>query len=75
MTLAMDLPMECRPTLELCERFDEIGRASGGGVYPAKDARMSPSSYQAFFPTWQEFASFQDPQFSSDFWRRVTPAG
>jgi FAD/FMN-containing dehydrogenase len=74
-TLAMDFPMQGRPTLKLCDRFDEIVRANGGAVYPAKDARMSPSSYQTYFPNWQEFASFQDPQFSSDFWRRVTPAG
>jgi len=71
-TLAMDFPMRGQPTLDLCERFDEIVRTNGGAVYPAKDARMSAASYQAFFPAWQEFAQFRDPHFSSSFWRRVT---
>jgi FAD/FMN-containing dehydrogenase len=73
-TLAMDFPMQGRPTLELCERFDEIVRGNGGAVYPAKDARMSAVSYQAFFPAWQAFAQFKDPHFSSSLWRRVTAA-
>ncbi len=71
-TLALDFPFRGMSTLELCERFDEVVRKSGGAVYPAKDARMSPQSYKNYFPRWQVFASFIDPKFCSDFWQRVT---
>jgi hypothetical protein len=47
-------------------------RQSNGSVYPAKDARMSPASFQQFFPNWKEFSSYIDPKFSSSFWRRVS---
>jgi FAD/FMN-containing dehydrogenase len=71
-TLALDFPFRGTPTLDLCERFDEVVRKNAGAVYPAKDARMSPESYVSYFPRWREFANFIDPKFSSDFWRRVT---
>jgi hypothetical protein len=71
-TCTLDFPMQGKPTLDLLECFDKIVLANGGAVYPAKDARMSSSSYKAYFPSWQDFKQFQDPQFSSDFWRRVT---
>jgi FAD/FMN-containing dehydrogenase len=70
-TLAMDFPFRGQSTLDLCERFDEVVRNSGGAVYPAKDARMSSRSFQTYFPRWTEFSSFLDPRFESDFWRRV----
>lgn len=72
-TLAMDFPFRGRPTLDLCEQFDELVRKNGGAVYPAKDARMSSKSFQTYFPRWAEFSSFLDPRFESDFWRRVVP--
>jgi FAD/FMN-containing dehydrogenase len=71
-TLALDFPFRGAPTLELCERFDEVVRRNGGAVYPAKDARMAPESYKTYFPRWAEFSRFIDPKFNSDFWRRVT---
>jgi hypothetical protein len=46
--------------------------ASGGALYPAKDARMSPAMFQGSFPNWTTFAPFIDPKMSSSFWRRVT---
>jgi hypothetical protein len=46
-------------------------REVGGAVYPAKDARMSAESFQAYFPGWEDFSEFIDPGFSSSFWRRV----
>jgi len=73
-TLAMDFPFRGQSTLDLCERFDEVVRNSGGAVYPAKDARMSSRSFQMYFPRWMEFSNFLDPRFGSDFWRRVTAA-
>ena len=49
-------------------------RGSGGRVYPAKDARMSPQSFRAYYPELAEFSRYIDPRFSSSFWRRVTAA-
>ncbi|MCC2658586.1 MAG: FAD-linked oxidase [Panacagrimonas sp.] len=71
-TLALDFPNQGEDTLRLLERLDEITRAAGGAVYPAKDARMSAASFQQYFPRWREFGAFVDPRFSSSFWRRVT---
>jgi len=28
---------------------------SGGALYPAKDARMSPALFEASFPRWRSF--------------------
>ncbi|MDQ2783415.1 MAG: FAD-binding oxidoreductase [Chloroflexota bacterium] len=71
-TLALDFPFHGARTLQLLEDLDGVVRASGGAVYPAKDARMSVESFAAFFPQWRGFACHMDPQFSSSFWRRVT---
>jgi FAD/FMN-containing dehydrogenase len=71
-TLAIDFPNRGEPTLRLLESLDEITRSAAGAVYPAKDARMSASSFQSYFPAWREFTKFIDPKFSSSFWRRVT---
>jgi FAD/FMN-containing dehydrogenase len=71
-TLALDFPNRGPATLALLESLDEITRGAGGAVYPAKDARMSPASFQQYFPAWRRFAEFVDPKFSSSFWRRVT---
>ena len=74
-TLALDFPNGGARTLALLEMLDAITREAGGAVYPAKDARMSAASFQAFFPQWTRFAAFIDPKFSSSFWRRVTGGG
>lgn len=70
-TLALDLRNAGSSTLRLLEELDDIVRISGGAVYPAKDARMSPDNFKVFFPRWEEFARYIDPQFSSNLWRRV----
>ena len=75
LTIALDFPNQGRSTLRLFEDLDVLVRASGGAVYPAKDARMDPVSFQTYFPRWREFEQYIDPKFSSSFWRRVaTPA-
>lgn len=74
-TLALDFPMRGASTLALLNELDVIVRQAGGGVYPAKDARMSRESFQAYYPRWQEFSQYIDPKFSSSFWRRVTATG
>lgn len=71
LTLAVDLAFRGRSTLELLDTLDGVVRQAGGGVYPAKDARMSGESFRAFFPAWETFARQVDPRFSSSFWRRV----
>jgi FAD/FMN-containing dehydrogenase len=71
-TLALDFPNRGARTLALLETLDAVVLAAGGRVYPAKDARMSPASFRAYFPEWERFRDFIDPRFSSSFWRRVT---
>jgi len=71
-TLAIDFANRGPSTLALLERLDGVVVEAGGAVYPAKDARMSATSFRRFFPGWQSFASYVDPKFSSSFWRRVT---
>jgi FAD/FMN-containing dehydrogenase len=71
-TLAIDFQDRGPRTLALLESLDEITRAMGGAVYPAKDARMSAEAFQQYFPAWEAFSGFVDPRFSSSFWRRVT---
>jgi FAD/FMN-containing dehydrogenase len=75
LTLALDLPMRGRRTLALLDSLDELVLASGGALYPAKDARMSPAMFQAGFPNWKVFEPFIDAKMSSSFWRRVTQKG
>ena len=73
-TLAIDFANRGPSTLVLLERLDDVVREAGGAVYPAKDARMSATSFRRFFPDWQSFASYVDPKVSSSVWRRVTGA-
>lgn len=72
LTLALDFAYGGPKTLRLLDELDRTVLQSGGAVYPAKDARMSAESFQAFFPRWKEFSAYVDPHFSSSFWRRVT---
>jgi FAD/FMN-containing dehydrogenase len=74
-TLALDFAYRGNAILHFLDELDDLVRAVGGAVYPAKDARMSPTSFQSFFPQWRTFARFIDPKFSSSFWRRVTCSG
>ena len=73
-TLALDFAMRGKTTLKLMDSLDEVVLQSGGAIYPAKDARMSPAMFQASFPNWRSFAPYIDPTMSSSLWRRVTGA-
>ena len=73
-TLALDFSNHGPRTLELLEDLDRITRDSDGVVYCAKDARMSPESFQTYYPQWRELERLRDPAFNSTFWRRVTKA-
>lgn len=71
-TLALDFPNTGPGVFRLLERLDRIVDAADGALYPAKDARMSATSFQRAYPRWRELQQFLDPRFSSGFWRRVT---
>jgi FAD/FMN-containing dehydrogenase len=71
-TFALDFPNRGATTLALLSRLDETVLGAGGRVYPAKDSRMSPEAFRAFYPAWESFREHVDPRFSSSFWRRVT---
>ena len=70
-TLAIDFPNRGKKTFDLLETFDGVVKEAQGAVYPAKDARMSGTTFRQYFPQWEEFQSYIDPRFSSSFWRRV----
>jgi FAD/FMN-containing dehydrogenase len=70
-TLALDFPNTGVSLFKLLEELDVITRDARGAVYPAKDARMSKESFAVFFPQFEEFERYIDPQFSSSFIRRV----
>ena len=74
-TLALDFPNRGSATLQLLDRLDTITLAAGGGLYPAKDARMSAAMFRASFPALDRFLPYLDPAMSSSFWRRVQPPG
>ena len=74
LTIALDFAMRGERTLKLMQSLDEIVQQSGGALYPAKDARMSPALFEASFPRWRGFVPYIDPKMSSSFWRRVTGA-
>lgn len=71
LTLALDFPMRGERTLELLNSLDQLVRESGGALYPAKDARMSPGMFAVSFPNWRQLLPFMDTKLSSSFWRRV----
>ena len=70
-TFTLDLCHHGEQTLRLLDDFDGVVRSVGGAVYPAKDGRMSSSSFRQYFPQYQELEQYRDPQFNSDFWRRT----
>jgi len=70
--LALDFPIRPEVSFDLLERLANITLEYGGRMYSAKDARMTPQQYQAFYPQWREFERFIDPSFDSAFWQRVT---
>jgi FAD/FMN-containing dehydrogenase len=73
-TLALDFPNRGASTLQLLDQLDALLTSAKGRVYVAKDSRMSPAAFRAFYPEWDRFSGFIDPKFSSSFWRRVTGA-
>lgn len=72
LSIALDFPMRGERTLNLMRSFDEVVQESGGALYLAKDARMSPSMFETSYPQWRRIIPYLDPKMSSSFWRRVT---
>ena len=70
-TLALDFPIRKGRTFELVDRLNAMTEDAGGRIYPAKDSRMTGKQFRNFYPRWQMFSSYIDPNFSSSFWRRV----
>ena len=70
-TLALDFPIRPEKSFALFDRLAEMTREFGGRLYPAKDARMTSTQFQAFYPQWERFARFKDPALTSSFWERV----
>jgi hypothetical protein len=71
-TVALDFPYRGEATGRLFDQLHAIVQRHAGRIYPAKDACMSPSDFEAGYPEWRRMKPFLDPGFSSDFWRRVT---
>jgi len=70
-TLALDFPNLGDKTRQLFQVLDSLVAQAGGRLYPAKDARMPASLFRQGYPQWERFQNFIDPQFSSDFRRRM----
>lgn len=69
-TLALDF-RHSRALPSLFARLDDIVRAAGGRLYPAKDARMPRALYEATYPNLAAFAPHRDPGMSSGMSRRL----
>jgi hypothetical protein len=70
-TLALDFPNIGAPTLALFERLDAIVMEAGGRLYPAKDARMPRSLFEAGYPRLNDFLPLRDAGISSAMSRRL----
>jgi FAD/FMN-containing dehydrogenase len=71
-TLALDFPIKPDKSFPLFARLADMTLEFGGRLYPAKDAAMTASQFQSFYPQWEQFARYRDPMFTSSFWERVT---
>lgn len=70
-TLALDFPNRGKKTTDLLKKLELVVRSCNGALYPAKDAVMSPDTFQASFPHHEQFRKFMDPKFASAFALRV----
>ncbi|HEX8818711.1 MAG TPA: FAD-binding protein, partial [Archangium sp.] len=75
LTLALDFANKGERTYKLLAELERVTGEAGGRLYPAKDSRMSPENFAAWYPERERFSGYVDPAFSSSFWRRVNGAG
>jgi len=71
-SLALDFPQREKLNEKLFTRLDAIVHASGGRLYPAKDAHMRGVDFRNAYPAWTQVEALRDPLLLSRFWRRVT---
>lgn len=71
-TVALDFQNLGPSTDRLLQDCHNVVVGYGGRIYPAKDASMTPATFQAGFPAWRSLTPYIDPHFSSGFWRRVS---
>ncbi len=79
-TLTLDLPIRDERLFVLLNKLDEIVLQHQGRVYLAKDARLSPASFRAMYPRYDEWLSIKqaiDPgkKFNSSLARRLWIGG
>lgn len=70
-TLAIDMPFSGNSTVALMANLEDYVMASGGAIYPAKDALMRPETFVTQSPSLDRFMEHRDRGFNSDFARRV----
>ena len=70
-SLALDFANHGLATRRLMDALDKVVAGYNGRLYPAKDARMSPSMFASGYPKLEQFAQQVDPRFASNFWRRM----
>jgi len=70
-TLALDFPNLGESTLSLFEQLDAIVCASGGRLYPAKDARMPAALFARSYRQLEKFTPLRDPGMASALSRRL----
>jgi FAD/FMN-containing dehydrogenase len=71
LTLAMDFQNKGVKTLKMFSELDKIVLKNNGKIYIAKDSRMEKDSFKRFYPNFDEFSKFIDPNFNSSFLKRV----
>ncbi len=70
-TLALDFPQK-RNLSNIFDELDKIVVKYQGKIYPAKDAHMSATHFQRFYPNWSRLEELRDRSLNSIFWQRVT---
>jgi len=70
-SLALDFPQSEQLENVVFPRLDDIVRAAGGRLYPAKDAHMSGADFRQAYPAWERLEALRDPSLMSRFWSRV----
>ncbi|MGH8419457.1 MAG: FAD-binding oxidoreductase [Pseudomonas sp.] len=70
-SLALDFPQSEHLQDVVFPRLDDIVRAAGGRLYPAKDAHMSGADFRQAYPAWERLEALRDPSLMSRFWSRV----
>ena len=70
-TLAIDIQNKGIKTLKMLDDLDSVITSCGGRVYPAKDSRMSYSTFLTSFQKFEKFENYIDPLFNSSFLSRM----